>query len=317
MRCANSAEDTFNDHGNIGRLFEHSVDGHEAVRAPLCGARILQGTLSTIMATSGGSSSTLLMGTRQLVPPCAVDEFCRGHFQRSWQHWVFREARWGWWAPRAIVWLCEESALLKMVLRSFVLVLLRSQVKVVRSLDSVRRLSLILRCMCAVSLIHRIRMRVLKSLHVHALLVLCLHLLLHLVPARDCTRVWCCCCTCSCSPLHDAQHSTACVSQGLRRRRGTKGGVAGPAEDLRPVSEVEAGVNFRPAGQAREQVVVHSSGRRPGAGTGWSRGGAVTPTIHPEAPDTQYVPPGGGDWVSGNQWAGGGCVVPRGRGSGC
>ena len=30
-------------------------------------------------------------------------------------------------------------------------------------------------------------------------------------------------------------------------RRGSKGGGSGPAEDLRPVSEVEAGVSFRPA----------------------------------------------------------------------
>ena len=33
-----------------------------------------------------------------------------------------------------------------------------------------------------------------------------------------------------------------------------KGGVSGSAEDLRPVSEVEAGVNFRPAGGVRGQV---------------------------------------------------------------
>ena len=35
--------------------------------------------------------------------------------------------------------------------------------------------------------------------------------------------------------------------QGPTWRKGSKGGVSGPAEDLRPVSEVEAGVNFRPA----------------------------------------------------------------------
>ena len=34
----------------------------------------------------------------------------------------------------------------------------------------------------------------------------------------------------------------------------TKGGVSCPTEDLRPVSEVEAGVNFRPAGGVRGQV---------------------------------------------------------------
>ena len=39
--------------------------------------------------------------------------------------------------------------------------------------------------------------------------------------------------------------------QGPTRRKGSKGGVSGPAEDLRHVSEVEAGVNFRPAGGVR------------------------------------------------------------------
>ena len=43
-------------------------------------------------------------------------------------------------------------------------------------------------------------------------------------------------------------------SQGPTARRCTKGGVSGPAEDLRPVSEVESGVNFRPAGRVRGQV---------------------------------------------------------------
>ena len=38
---------------------------------------------------------------------------------------------------------------------------------------------------------------------------------------------------------------------GPTGRRCTKGGVSGPAKDLRPVSEVEAGVNFRLAGGVR------------------------------------------------------------------
>ena len=47
----------------------------------------------------------------------------------------------------------------------------------------------------------------------------------------------------------------------------SKGGVSGPAEDLRPVSEVEAGVNFRPAGGVRGQVAGSLSRRQPGTGT--------------------------------------------------
>ena len=60
-------------------------------------------------------------------------------------------------------------------------------------------------------------------------------------------------------------------------RRSTKGGVSGPAEDLRPVSEVEAGVNVRPAGGVREQVGDSISRRQPGTGTRQVREGAVIP----------------------------------------
>ena len=45
-----------------------------------------------------------------------------------------------------------------------------------------------------------------------------------------------------------------------RRRRCSNGGVSGPAEDLRPVSEVESGVNFgRPAGYGG-RLQVHFPG---------------------------------------------------------
>ena len=61
-------------------------------------------------------------------------------------------------------------------------------------------------------------------------------------------------------------------------RKCSKGGVSGLAEDLRPVSEVEAGKNFRPDGQLREQVVEQSPVRRPGLGSR-PPGGAVTPSV--------------------------------------
>ena len=66
------------------------------------------------------------------------------------------------------------------------------------------------------------------------------------------------------STLHDAcsnSWSDTVRLQGPTRRRGTKGGVSSPAEDLRPISEVEAGVNFRPAGGVREQVAEASRHR--------------------------------------------------------
>ena len=69
---------------------------------------------------------------------------------------------------------------------------------------------------------------------------------------------------------------------GPTGRRCTKGGVSGPAEDLRPVPEVEAGVNFRPAGRVRGQV----AGSLPGS--------VVTPSLHPEVPGLQFVSLGRG-----------------------
>ena len=47
--------------------------------------------------------------------------------------------------------------------------------------------------------------------------------------------------------------------KGPTGRRSTKGGVSGPARELRPVSEVESGVNFRPAGRIRNRLQVHFS----------------------------------------------------------
>ena len=61
------------------------------------------------------------------------------------------------------------------------------------------------------------------------------------------------------SPKHDAyahnSWSDTVSSQSPRRRKRSKGWVTGPAKDFRPVSEVEAGVNFRLARGVRRQVV--------------------------------------------------------------
>ena len=82
--------------------------------------------------------------------------------------------------------------------------------------------------------------------------------------------------------------------QGPTGTRRVKGGVSDPAEDLRPVSEVEAGVNFRLAGVVRRQVAGSLPGRQPGTGTRQVRGGAVTPSLHPEVPGIHFVSPGYG-----------------------
>ena len=90
--------------------------------------------------------------------------------------------------------------------------------------------------------------------------------------------------------------------QGPTCERRVKGGVSGPAEDLRLVSEVEAGVNFRPAGGVRRQVAGSIPRRQPGTGTRRVREGAVTPSLHPEVPDTKFVSPGRGLGI--RQWMG-------------
>ena len=98
------------------------------------------------------------------------------------------------------------------------------------------------------------------------------------------------------TPIHDAHNSWSDTGrvQGPTGRRCTKGGVSSPAEDLLPVSEVEAGVNFRPAGGVRRQVAGSIPRRQPGTGTRRVREGAVTPSLHPEVPGIQFVSPGYG-----------------------
>ena len=120
----------------------------------------------------------------------------------------------------------------------------------------------------------------------------------------------------SVSPLHsnswsDTVHNSRCAGgllpvckstsynlgvgrQGPTGTKRVKGGVSGPAEDLRPVPEVVAGVNFRPAGGVRRQVVGSLPGRQPGTGTRTTKGSVVTPSLHPEVPDSLFVSPGPG-----------------------
>ena len=51
---------------------------------------------------------------------------------------------------------------------------------------------------------------------------------------------------------------------------------------------METGLNFRPAGGVRGQVAGSLPGRQPGRGTRSVRGGAVTPSLHPEVLGTQF-----------------------------
>ena len=98
------------------------------------------------------------------------------------------------------------------------------------------------------------------------------------------------------STLHGAHNSWSDTVrlQGPRRRRCTIGWVSGLAEDLRPVSEVEAGANFRPAGSVRGQVPDSLPRRQPGTGTRQGKRRVVTPSLHPEVPGIQFVSPGYG-----------------------
>ena len=95
------------------------------------------------------------------------------------------------------------------------------------------------------------------------------------------------------TPMHVAVNSWSDTvsSQGHRGRRSSKGGVSGPAEDLLPVSEVEAAVIFvgRPAvygGRLQVHFQVGNQALVPGYVVG-----VVTPSIHPEVTDSLFVSP--------------------------
>ena len=60
---------------------------------------------------------------------------------------------------------------------------------------------------------------------------------------------------------------------------------------------MEAGVNFRPAGRVRGQVAGSIPGRQPGTGTRSNKGSVVTPSLHPEVPDSLSVSPGPGQRI--------------------
>ena len=97
--------------------------------------------------------------------------------------------------------------------------------------------------------------------------------------------------------LHDAcsnSWSDTVRVKGPTGTRRVKGGVSGPAEDLRPVSEVEAGVNFRPARGVRGQVLGALPRRQPSTGTRQHRVDVDTPSLHPEVPGILFVSPGYG-----------------------
>ena len=81
--------------------------------------------------------------------------------------------------------------------------------------------------------------------------------------------------------------------QGPTWRRCTKGGVSGPAEDLHPVPEVEAGVNVRPGGYGG-RLQVHFPGGNQALVPGQARELWSQPSLHPEVPDSLSVSPGPG-----------------------
>ena len=120
-------------------------------------------------------------------------------------------------------------------------------------------------------------------MHVHVLLGaffgICVTFLLSFFIFCDVCCCWCTCCCHSPCMMHGIQ-LFACA-EGSHGQETYQRWSFRSAEDLRPVSDLEPEVNFRPADQAREQVVVHSSGRRPGPGNRLARGCAVTPSIPP------------------------------------
>ena len=95
------------------------------------------------------------------------------------------------------------------------------------------------------------------------------------------------------------------LSLVVRVPQGERGGVFSPTEELRIISEVEAGVNYRSAGRTREQVVEYFFSAT--TSTRFQVVQRLVPNLcHLDA-----------DWASGNQWARRRCAVPQGPGSGC
>ena len=124
------------------------------------------------------------------------------------------------------------------------------------------------------------------------------------------------------STLHDACPNSWSDTGRVQGPTGTMrvkdggSGPAGRAEDLRPVSEVEAGVNFRPAGGVRGQVAGSLPKRQPGTGTRLQRVGMDTPSLHLEVPGIQFVSLGHGlDIRQPMGWTK--VCVPHSRGFGC
>ena len=121
------------------------------------------------------------------------------------------------------------------------------------------------------------------------------------------------------SSVHDAcsnSWSDTVRVKGPTGTRRVKGGASGPAEDLRPVSEVEAGVNFRPAGCVRGRLQV------PFPGGNQAQVPGVSGKVRSHLPFTRRFLVSNSchldtDWASGNRWAGRRCVELHDRGFGC
>ena len=116
-----------------------------------------------------------------------------------------------------------------------------------------------------VSLLSRL---VRRLMHVfHALMSCLLLLLVHLLPPLLHVALHLHLLLLGCTEFRGAggllpvQRSTSSnlevARQGPTGRKRVKGGGSSPAEDLLRVSEVDAGVKFRPAGTVRVQVVGH------------------------------------------------------------
>ena len=95
--------------------------------------------------------------------------------------------------------------------------------------------------------------------------------------------------------LNGARHnswSDTGRDKGPTGRRSSKGGVSGLAEDLRPVSEVEAGVKFsvgwRCTGAGCRFTSQEATRHR------YQEGQVVTPSLHPQVLDTRFMSPGRG-----------------------
>ena len=110
------------------------------------------------------------------------------------------------------------------------------------------------------------------------------------------------------SPLHFNSWSNLVRLQGPTGRRRVKGGVSGPGEDVRPVSEVGG------RGECSARLQVHFPGGQPGKGKFLAHLPSTQIFLTPDSRHLDVDRAAGTQAINGLEQR---CVKPHGRGFGC